>query len=321
MAAKGGAQERAGQVVATTRAARPPLAARAARRARTFATVRRSHRRARLGCSAPNPSAGWGRSIELRGRFSNYDEILSLEACRVPGETSTCRDVIAALTPTGAFAFTATQEEHAAVSWQSGTYTGEATLWLARSDMTGLDVGETFLLLPQTVVAIGAMGGITVDPALGMVFAAIRDCRLELARGVRFAGRTSSTEGSAISGYSFAIHDVVPVDEPTSDAGFGGIVNLDPGFVTLLAYVERGCIVAEASLLVEAGRVAYVSLVPTGASGDNFGPSAGGAAAGGTASQGSVTAGGDAGAAGVAASSGAAGQSGGGGGASAGGGG
>ncbi|GEM_PF-4966848 len=259
-------------------------------------------------CSAPGPGSGWGRSIELRGRFSNYDELLSLMACRVPGETSTCRDVFDTVTPTGAFAFVAAQEEHAVVSWRSGGTTGEATLWLGRSEVTGLDVGETFLLLPQTVVAIGALGGITVDPALGMVFAAIRDCRLELARGVRYAGRTSSTEGSSISGFSFAIHDVVPVDEPTSDAGFGGIVNLEPGFVTLLAYVEGGCIVAEASLLVEAGRVAYVSLVPSGASGDNFGPGAGGAAG-----AGGATADDDAGPVGAAASSGATGQSGGGG--------
>jgi hypothetical protein len=94
--------------------------------------------------------------------------------------------------------------------------------------VTGSTVGETFLLLPQTVVAIGALGGITVDPALGMVFAAIRDCRLELARAsaTRAAPRP---RGSSISGFSFAIHDVVPVDEPTSDAGFGGIVNLEPG--------------------------------------------------------------------------------------------
>jgi hypothetical protein len=56
----------------------------------------------------------------------------------------------------------------------------------------------------------------------------------------------------------------VPESSPTGSAGLGGLANLTAGATTIYGYIGDGCIVAEARIVSETSRIAYVYLVPNG---------------------------------------------------------
>lgn len=107
---------------------------------------------------------------------------------------------------------------------------------------------------------------ITAD---GVAVIGIKDCSGNMASGVWFAAKAEAS--SPIMGLHFSIQHSFPIPEagPTGSAGLGGLVNLTPGEVNVYGYVDDGCIVAQARIISEASRVAYVFLVPNGFGGNN----------------------------------------------------
>jgi hypothetical protein len=184
-----------------------------------------------------------------------------LENCPYVIPSSDCTRV--AVDADGGFCMESIQGDHGEVTWSIDGRSPRATLWTSLSEVANLNVGTVLLVLPETVAQVGTPAGFDVDLTKGIVFAAVMDCGLLGAKGVRFVAH--STQSQARTGVSFMFVGLTPKDAPTNEQGLGGIVNVEPGLVTVDAVLPDGCIVGQADVLADRGTVTYVYLVPNGA--------------------------------------------------------
>lgn len=98
----------------------------------------------------------------------------------------------------------------------------------------------------------------------GVVLIGIHDCSGDPVAEVRFAALPEVQRTVADSHFSIHPESPLPTVDPTGDNGVGGLGRQPPGVTTIDAYVGDGCFVAEARVLVENDRLAYVVLVPNG---------------------------------------------------------
>ena len=182
----------------------------------------------------------------------------SLEYCAIP--FATCDDT---QSPLPDFSFTSTQQGCAIIAWHEGNTAYSGTMWHTITRASSLPIG-TVPLVNSTVVR--ALASVLLIPitADGAALIGIKDCAGNTASGVRFAAQSSPT--APVMGLHFSIQGDFSVPEltPTGASGLGGLANLTPGAATIYGTVGDGCIVAEARIVSEASRIAYVYLVPNG---------------------------------------------------------
>ena len=176
-----------------------------------------------------------------------------------PVSFSICNNTNSALPD---FEFTSTQEGCGIVYWHESGTARSATMWHTITRAPSLYIG-TIPLLTQAVVPVFATilnQKITAD---GAALIGVKDCAGNTAPGVCFM---AATDDQRLMGLHFSIQNgsSIPTAAPTGAAGLGGLVNITPGIANIYAYVADGCIVAEARIVSEASRFAYVYLVPNG---------------------------------------------------------
>ncbi len=182
----------------------------------------------------------------------------SLDYC--PIFLATCEDT---RSPLPDFSFTSTQQGCAVINWHEGSTAYGGTMWHTITHASSLLIG-TVPLVNSTVVRALASALLIPITADGSALIGIKDCSGNAASGVRFAARSSPT--APVMGLHFSIQGdfSVPEPTPTGSAGLGGLANLTPGATTIYGFIGDGCIVAEARIVSEASRIAYVYLVPNG---------------------------------------------------------
>ena len=182
----------------------------------------------------------------------------SLEYCAIP--FATCSDTES---PLPDFSFTSTQQGCAIIAWHEGNTAYSGTMWHTITRASSLPIG-TVPLVNSTVVQALASALLIPITADGAALIGIKDCSGNTASGVRFAAQSSPT--APVMGLHFSIQGDFSVPEltPTGASGLGGLANLTPGAATIYGTVGDGCIVAEARIVSEASRIAYVYLVPNG---------------------------------------------------------
>jgi hypothetical protein len=159
------------------------------------------------------------------------------------------------------FSFSSNQIGNGIVYWRRDAALASATFWHSLTSAAQLNVGSLWLYTREEVKKY--VPAIPLPDGQGVAIIGLRDCSGQSAAGARFAAISAA---NLPMGNHFAINKATlkPRMSPTDEVGTGGLINLDPGSATLYAYVADGCIVAEASVVVEADRVAYVHLVPSG---------------------------------------------------------
>ncbi len=182
----------------------------------------------------------------------------SLEYC--PIFLATCDDT---QSPLPDFSFTSTQQGCAVINWHEGSTAYSGTMWHTITHASSLLIG-TVPLVNSTVVRALASALLIPITADGSALIGIKDCAGNTASGVRFAAQSSAS--APVMGLHFSIQGdfSVPETTPTGNTGLGGLANLTPGALTIYGTIGDGCIVAEARIVSEASRIAYVYLVPNG---------------------------------------------------------
>lgn len=198
--------------------------------------------------------------VALSGTFlavSSNTTFDSFEYCAI--SLTSCEDTNS---PLPDFAFTSTQEGCAIINWHEGDAAYSATMWQTITHAPSLVIGTVPLVTPSEIQLLASALAVPIT-APGAALIGIKDCSGNMAPGVRFAAQNSTGQ---VMGLHFSIQEdfSVPVPDPTGSSGMGGLANLTPGAATVYGYVEDGCIVAEARIVSEASRIAYVYLVPNG---------------------------------------------------------
>jgi len=173
---------------------------------------------------------------------------------------ATCDDT---QSPLPDFSFTSTQQGCALINWHEGSTAYSGTMWHTITHASSLLIG-TVPLVNSTVVRALASALLIPITADGSALIGIRDCSGNTASGVRFAAQSSVA--APVTGLHFSIQGdfSIPESSPTGSAGLGGLANLTAGATTIYGYIGDGCIVAEARIVSETSRIAYVYLVPNG---------------------------------------------------------
>jgi hypothetical protein len=115
------------------------------------------------------------------------------------------------------------------------------------------------ILQASELATFAGYAGATLMPERGQLMVGARSCLGQPAEGVSF----SSAEGDA-STAAFYLVNSVPSTKllATDDSGWGGLLNLPPGSVTLTGEVATGGSLGPLGLFTHAGEVTYTSLVP-----------------------------------------------------------
>jgi len=159
------------------------------------------------------------------------------------------------------FAFPSNQIGNGIVYWRRDGALYSATFWHSLTAAVELNVGSFWLFTRDE--AKKYVPNLPLPDGQGVAIIGLRDCSGLSAAGARFAAISAANQ---VMGNHFSLNKATmkPQMIPTDVVGTGGLINLDPGSATFYAYVADGCIVAEATVVVEADRVAYVFLVPNG---------------------------------------------------------
>jgi len=199
--------------------------------------------------------------VILEGSFlamSGNTVLDRLDYCSI--SFAACDDTLSTLQQ---FRFTSSQQGCGIIYWHEGDSEYSATMWHTITRAASLSIG-TIPLVNSTVVralASALQMPITAD---GAALIGIKDCSKNPAAGVMFAAQTSATAPAMGLHFSIQGNFSIPQSTPTGVSGLGGVANLTPGALTIYGYVGDGCIVAEARIVSEASRIAYVYLVPNG---------------------------------------------------------
>jgi hypothetical protein len=113
-----------------------------------------------------------------------------------------------------------------------------------------------------TTAGLAALTGATQEPTRGLVLASAMDCTGVAAAGIKLASNAEDSSSRA-----FYAADGLPNGDATQtdDAGYGGIVNVSPGSITLTGTLaSTGREIDRVTVLVQAGMMTITTLVPHG---------------------------------------------------------
>jgi hypothetical protein len=114
----------------------------------------------------------------------------------------------------------------------------------------------------QVMTLLASQAGAMQAIDRGVILLNARDCT-----GASAAGVTFSTMGSDAAAVPFYSKDGLPTGDAvqTDPAGYGGLLNAEPGSITFTAKVESmGRTLGQVTLLAKAGSITYGSVVPDG---------------------------------------------------------
>jgi hypothetical protein len=222
---------------------------------------------------AGEPSSTHPDSYRMGGQlwflFPAGQQIVRFESCMTPLQTAdagspgcTDRSLSSCMEDdTIYFQFTAAWLEHAELQWSTPNGVESATFWAALSQRNVVDVGTAPLFAWSELVSYAQSVGVDQPDESGMLFLSTKDCQGRIAAGVYVRAMRQGDP----TGVPFALYQSAPrIDAPSNTDGLAGVLAVDPGWVTVQAYLEGGCLVAEADVYVRAREITYVSMIPAG---------------------------------------------------------
>ncbi len=232
-------------------------------------------------------------TVRVSGQFETLTpdapELTRFDVCGFAPETATdvglcedCFDQTCERSGAVGFALQVARIEHAEIEWVSLGETTVGSMWLALSRRQSANVGTIPLLSWSLLVAYARSVGLDQSDDNGVLIASTKDCSGLLMHGIYVR---AVADGNGM-GVPFAMRNVSEPrpGEATDHSGFAGVLNVEPGWVTVQTYVEGGCLVGETSVFVTAQEIAFVDVVPpaTTANGvSSYGCSAGAGGQGG----------------------------------------